>query len=205
MTILYFDYETNGFPKKPLHLSDDSGWKVDGQCRATQLGAILVQDGRVLAELNVLIKNNVDIHPEITALTGISRDLCDKFGVEPQVAINTFRYLAGRADLHVSHNYDFDNKIASIENGYSGDYAPLDFRKGLCTMLATTDLCKLPSARGGFKWPKLVEAYKHFFNETFDNAHDAMADVRALRRLHEHLVANNLIPLSSLSAGKSVS
>lgn len=205
MTILYFDYETNGFPKKPVHLSDDSGWKVDGQCRATQLGAILVTDGRVVAELNVLIKNNVDIHPEITALTGISRELCDRFGTLPEVAIGMFRAMADRADLQVSHNYDFDNKIASIENGHTLNLSPLNFRKGLCTMLATTDICKLPSARGGYKWPKLVEAYKHFFNETFDNAHDAMADVRALRRLHEHLVANNLIPLSSLSAGKSVS
>ncbi len=194
MTILYFDWETNGFPKKPLHLTDDSGWVVLGQTRATQLGAMLVVDGRVVTELNFLIKNSVDIHPEVVALNGITRELCDKYGVRSEYAISSLRDLAALADQHVCHNYDFDNKICGIENGYNFNHTPLDFRKGFCTMEATTPICKLPSKKGGFKWPKLIEAYAHFFNgETFDNAHDAMADVRALKRLHEHLVNNALI------------
>jgi len=188
MTILYFDWETNGFPKKPTHLIDDSGWVVPGQTRATQLGAVLVSNGRILAELNVLIKNSVDIHPEVTALNGITRELCDKYGVQAEIAIGALRTLANQADLHVCHNYAFDNKICGIENGHTLNLKPLDFRKGFCTMEATTPLCKLPSAKGGFKWPKLVEAYAHFFNgETFDNAHDAMADVRACRAIHLEL------------------
>ena len=56
-----------------------------------------------------------------------------------------------------------------------------------CTMKSTTDICRIPSPRGGYKWPKLGEAYKHFFGEELQGAHDAMNDVRAAMRIYFHL------------------
>lgn len=38
-------------------------------------------------------------------------------------------------------------------------------RKLPCPMKLATDICKLPSPRGGYKWPKFEEAHKHFFGE----------------------------------------
>lgn len=35
-----------------------------------------------------------------------------------------------------------------------------------CPMLLSTDICQLPSPRGGFKWPKVQEAYDFFFGKT---------------------------------------
>jgi DNA polymerase-3 subunit epsilon len=32
-----------------------------------------------------------------------------------------------------------------------------------CPMKLSTDICKLPNPRGGFKWPKVEEAHLHFF------------------------------------------
>jgi DNA polymerase III epsilon subunit-like protein len=32
-----------------------------------------------------------------------------------------------------------------------------------CPMLLATDVCKIPGKRGGYKWPKVEEAWKHFF------------------------------------------
>lgn len=34
-----------------------------------------------------------------------------------------------------------------------------------CPMKLATDICKLPSPRGGYKWPKVEEAHKHFFGD----------------------------------------
>ena len=34
-----------------------------------------------------------------------------------------------------------------------------------CPMKLSTDICKLPSPRGGYKWPKVEEAHKHFFGD----------------------------------------
>jgi hypothetical protein len=64
-------------------------------------------------------------------------------------------------------------------------------------MKASTDLCKLPSQfkRGGYKWPKLQEAYKHFFGEEFASAHDAMADLRACRRVFFHLLKEKVVEI----------
>ena len=34
-----------------------------------------------------------------------------------------------------------------------------------CPMKLATDICKLPSPRGGYKWPKVEEAHLHFFGD----------------------------------------
>lgn len=34
-----------------------------------------------------------------------------------------------------------------------------------CPMKLSTDICKLPSPRGGYKWPNVMEAHKHFFGD----------------------------------------
>jgi DNA polymerase III epsilon subunit-like protein len=48
-------------------------------------------------------------------------------------------------------------------------------------MQHTTNVLKIPGRYGDFKWPKLEEAYKHYYGEIFSGAHDALVDVRACR------------------------
>lgn len=35
-----------------------------------------------------------------------------------------------------------------------------------CPMKLSTDICQIPNLRGGFKWPKVQEAYDFFFGKT---------------------------------------
>ena len=51
-----------------------------------------------------------------------------------------------------------------------------------CTMKMSTNYCKLPGGKQGFKSPKLSELHQVMFGEGFENAHDALADVRATVR-----------------------
>lgn len=188
--ILYFDYETNGFPRK-------ESLTCPGQARAVQIGAILVVNRRVVAELNVIVKSGVEVPEQVFEIHGINKAMCDEYGIAPSLAHDLFRNLVLKADLCISHNYAFDHQIAEIENAFCGYNPLMELGKSYCTMLATTEICKLPKARGtGYKWPKLLEAHQHFFNESFEGAHDAMADVRALRRVHEHLVDTGVHILS---------
>jgi DNA polymerase III epsilon subunit-like protein len=192
--ILYFDYETGSFAKKQ---TEDGKWIQPGQTRAVQIGCILVVNRRVLAEVNLLVRSGIDPVPEAFEIHGINRAMCEEYGVMPSAAHEVFRQLVMQADLCVSHNYEFDFKISEIENEYCGYNPLMDRSKSFCTMEALTPVLKLPKARGtGYKWPKLTEAYEYFFKEPFDSAHDAMADVRALRRVHERMLDLGIHKLS---------
>ncbi len=195
--ILYFDYETTGFMRKAKPELGESGWVLPGQGRAVQIGAQLVVNRRIVAELNLLVKTGVEVPMPAFEIHGINKAMCDEYGVLPQIAHDAFRHLVIAADVCIAHNYNFDHDVAEVENAYCGYNPLMDRNKGYCTMLALTDVLKIPKTRGsGFKWPKLLEAHQHFFNEGFDNAHDAMADVRGLRRVHEYMLDNGLHTLS---------
>jgi DNA polymerase-3 subunit epsilon len=63
-------------------------------------------------------------------------------------------------------------------------------REWPCPMLAATQICKLPGNRGGYKWPKVEEAWKHFFpDEPYTEAHrgfdDALHEARIVYELHK--------------------
>ena len=56
-----------------------------------------------------------------------------------------------------------------------------------CTMLNTVEIVKIPG-RKGYKWPKLDEAYRILVDpDGFEGAHDALADVKACRKVFYNL------------------
>ncbi len=59
-------------------------------------------------------------------------------------------------------------------------------------MLVSTPICKCPNknGRGGYKWPKVEEAYKHFFPESeyvelHRGADDAFHEADIVYELHK--------------------
>ena len=56
-------------------------------------------------------------------------------------------------------------------------------------MQKSVKVCKIPfEGRGGYKWPKLTELHQHLFNEDFEGAHDALADVMATVKCYFNLI-----------------
>jgi len=172
---LFFDTETTGFFYRDRPLTDPA------QPHLCQLGAILTDaTGATQAELNMLVRPDGWIIPEgAQRVHGISQQHAAKYGVEESQVVRLFRDLCFLADLLVAHNFAFDDSILDI--AYARYEITKQPRSSYCTMKESTPLCKIPSARGGYKWPKCTEAYKHFFGVEFDGAHDAMADVRACK------------------------
>ncbi len=183
MICLFFDTETTDLPDFKKQATDPS------QPHIVQLAAILIDHtGLVLAEINLLVKpDGWTINPKAQAVHGISIERADKFGLKLGTVIKLFLALADRADLLVAHSYDFDEKMIRRELHHMSEPELAEAfrsRKNHCTMKQGTPLCKIPSARGGFKWPKLQELHQFLFGVGFDDAHDAMADIRATVRVY---------------------
>lgn len=180
MIALFFDTETTGFR------SDDFTPEI------VQIGAILqdTESRRVLAELNVIVGVQNPIPERVSAIHGITDEIAEKYGVGRDNAQSLFGELAMIADVLVAHNIAFDLDI--IDGAWPAAAFITKKKQQFCTMLKLTPVLKLPkngnafhdSVDSSYKAPKLIEAYRHFFAADFENAHDAMADVRACRDVY---------------------
>jgi DNA polymerase III epsilon subunit-like protein len=185
MKILFFDTETTGvsnFKAPPSHPT---------QPFLMQLGALLVdsetQEDR--AKLSLLCKPDIwkAVDPGAERVHGLSAELCDQYGVPSSVALLLFNNLVMQADRIVCHNTAFD---LLIMRAMAHRLEKPDRTKGkdtFCTMTAYTGICKLPGTHGGYKWPKLSEAYFHVFGENFEGAHDALSDVIPTKAIYFEL------------------
>ena len=183
MKRLYFDTETTGFPQRTSDISR--------QPHICQLAAILVDgDGGEVASMNFLIRpDGWTIPDDVAAIHGISTEKAAACGIPIRVAMAAFSNLCRCADQIIAHNISFDRQLIAIECERVGQPSIMDTVEQYCTKDATTDICKLPGKFGKYKWPKLQEAHVHFFSVEFDDAHDALADVRACFRVHQAVLA----------------
>lgn len=182
--ILFFDTETTG--KYEFNFPPES----HSQPHIVQLAAILADDdGKEIASMSAVIEPSGWIIPiEASNIHGITTERARQVGISLESALPVFFELKRRASVCVGHNIDFDKAVVRSVALRNFDDDP-EWPESFCTMHATTDICKLPNQHGyaNYKWPKLIEAYRHLFGEEFDGAHDALADVRACARIYFHL------------------
>lgn len=182
---LFVDTETSGMV---LWGADDSD---PNQPWIVQLGAILSEKDMVYAELNLLIQpDGRKIDSGAYNAHGISTKMCEKGGVPEEDGLLMLSSLWSLADTVVCHNVGFDFRvlhIASLRYDIEIDFGVVNY----CTMIMSTDLCKIPHPAGGYKWPKLQELHEFLFKERFVGAHDAMEDIRATRRCFYKMMEMN--------------
>lgn len=183
---LVFDTETTGLTKKHLPVSDPS------QPRVVQLGAILFEDdGTVRAELNLIVKpDGWTIPVEASNVHGITTELAEKFGLPLDMVLRPFNRLSAMADTMVAHNFAYDEFVLRGEFERLGREPEFKKKQSFCTMEAATPIVGQKGPRG-LKWPKLIDTHEFLFGEKFEGAHDAMADVRACKRVFLELVKRN--------------
>jgi DNA polymerase-3 subunit epsilon len=162
------------------------------QPHLVQLSAILPggNAGEVQV-LNTIVKPHgyTSIPVQASNIHGITYERAMDEGVEVASALEEFNSMAtkscesGEANL-VFHNSAYDTKILFISYSRARmDPFPLLKMNVQCTMKALTNVIKIPGARG-YKWPKLMEAYRFYFNEDFIGAHDAKADTEACMKVY---------------------
>ncbi len=173
---LFFDTETTGLPQNwKAPVTDVHNWP-----RMIQLAWILSDaEGKTIASNDYIIRpEGFRIPPEASAVHGISTEKALEEGVDLQDVLREFNQLISESEYLVAHNIKFDEKIVGAEFIRNNIASELFRKPRLCTMLSSVDYCKIPGYYG-YKWPKLDELHQKLFGESFDNAHDAAADIGA--------------------------
>lgn len=172
MIALFFDTETTGFKSSKF------------TPEIVQIGALLqdTETKRVLAELNVIVAPKNPIPEVVSNIHGITDELAAAYGMEGSGVEAIFALMVRMSDVAVAHNLAFDRGI--VQDAWPTASGILAEKSHFCTMQNAKEAVGLPGKYGGLKNPKLAEAYRHFFGEDFENAHDAMADVRACRDVY---------------------
>lgn len=182
---LFIDTETTGLTRFDLPESDSR------QPRLVQVGALLCEDwGQIRECYSAIVQpEGYEIPEEVSKIHGITTEIAKERGRPLFIILSAIERLFLDADLIVAHNVRFDMPVVMAE--FARVYSTVENVVNMfeqtryCTMLQSTPVCKIPNkGRAGFKWPKLGEAYMHFFGEVFHNAHDALTDVMACKRIY---------------------
>ena len=176
MKYIFFDTETTGLPKDYEAPYTD----IDNFPRLVQLAWIVYEDTRVVSRKNKIIKPiGFAIPEEATNVHGISTQSAIEKGQKVEVVLRSFLKDVRGADVLIGHNIKFDLNIVQSELFRFNIENDLDQIEVLDTMLLSVDYCKIPSKKYGFRYPKLIELYNKLFSKSFDDMHNAMADVKA--------------------------
>lgn len=179
-TYLFFDTETTGLPlDHKLPSTDTANWP-----RLVQVGWILANDeGVELSSGNFIVyPNGFEIPKEASKIHGFTTEIARNNGLPLDSVINLFLKDFKKADCIVGHNVSFDQKVMGAEFIRLGRNDPMFTKRAICTMHGGTEYCQLKGKYGKYKWPKLQELYYKLFGTNFEDAHDAMADIRATAR-----------------------
>lgn len=184
---LVFDTETTGFPSKGLPRNHPA------QARVCQLAWVFLDSNfKCLESYSTLIKpDGWKISSGASMAHGITLEQCEEFGKPIKEVMDIFEpMLQYNQKKVIGHNILFDAKLIDVESDFVYNW---NSRNTICTMELMTPICKLPSKKMQYKWPKLQEAYFHCFKEEFKGAHNTLQDVIATARVFKWLCQNNYI------------
>ncbi len=174
MFYLFFDTETTGLPRNyHAPISDLDNWP-----RLVQIAWLLASDeGDIISQKEYIIKPKDFIIPEEASnIHGIDNAKAQKDGSELEDVLNIFNQDLKIKDLSlVAHNISFDQAIVGSEFLRISQETNFFDLNPICTMKSSIDFCNLPNKR----FPKLSFLHFKLFEQDFDNAHNALADVIA--------------------------
>ena len=195
---LIFDTETTGLPiSYTAAITDTNNWP-----RCVQIAWQLHDEmGTLIEHQNYIIKpEGYNIPFEAEQIHGISTELAIEKGVSLLGVLEKFNIALSQAKYVVGHNVGFDVNILACE------FHRLEVGSDI-TKIAVLDTCtdvtasllKLPGGRGGkYKFPTLSELYVYLFDESFEEAHNATADVEATTRCFLELIKRSVFTKEEL-------
>jgi DNA polymerase III epsilon subunit-like protein len=184
-TILVFDTETSGLPKRAGFEKLMPAWDLKSYdtCRVIQLGwAVYTPGGQLMRKRSVYIRpEGFVLEAEAAAVNKITMEQLDAEGAPVRAVLKEFAVELGQAGIVVGHNARFDvNALASEawRLGMTDLAAAIEGAPVHCTMRLAKEFC---GAKGqyGIKFPRLAELYKKIFGSEPAVQHDALADVEA--------------------------
>lgn len=193
--ILLFDTETTGLPMG-VPVTDPRYPKV------VQLGWIcLSMDLDVLCEQQLLVDPGVSIPTGASQVHGITTEVAQMCGTASKSAMRTFLSVASKADIVVGHNVKYDDGLIEHEMYRHGllQTAPYQYF-ATASRVDTCDRRLLGLPAGKSVKVKLGEAYQSICGTALSDAHNALADCRAVYHLLRHACRLGKLDLSKLQA-----
>ncbi len=188
---LIFDTETTGLPLNyNAPLADFNNWP-----RVVQLAwQIHDEKGKfVKAENHVIKPEGFTIPINASIVHGITTEHALNVGKSLADVLDLFYEDLNKSKYVVGHNVKFDRDITGCEFLRIKGFDPFEGKNFVdsCTE-KTANFCKI-SMGNRYKKPKLEEIYKILFDEGFDMAHNASADVEATARVFLELIRINVL------------
>lgn len=189
---LIFDTETTGLPRDfDAPFTDTDNWP-----RLVQLAWQLHDDtGELLEVKNYIVRpDGFTIPFNAEQIHGISTERAQKTGIPLKEVLSIFEEAVAKAEFAVGHNIGFDINILSCEyHRLSADTQLRELKESDTKSDLTAEFTAIEGGKGGkYKWPTLTELYEKLFNEGFDEAHNASADVEATARVFLELVRRGI-------------
>lgn len=198
MTIVFFDTETTGLPRDYNAPSS----KLDNWPRLVQLAWIVSDyDGNVISSENhIIIPNGFEIPSISAAIHGITTEIAKSKGEKLVDVIDKFLGVLQNATAIAGHNISFDQHIVEAEILRCGRSNILKSIPSYCTMKLSANYCNILNSNREVKWPTLQELFFKLYREKIEEAHNAMADIKATYRCFFTLVKLGVIKLEDVCA-----
>jgi len=200
MKVLVFDTETSGLPEEKCQsLYATHKWPY-----IMQLSYLFYDDSSndVIELYDSLVKldNSILLSEDSMAIHNITREMCNNSGQPIKTVLTSFINALMNADVIIGHNIRFDINIIRVEcirNNIKFNFNVNKENKPIihyCTMKKGKYITniELTSTNGAkyIKNPKLIELYKHYFNEEVNGLHNALTDVLVCFRCYYKMEHN---------------
>lgn len=132
------------------------------------------------------------VDSEATRIHGIYQHDLNENGMALGAILAQFSGIVAKSDIVVAHNIAFHHRV--VKRAYrDGQLMPPEMNTLRCTMRGSADLVQIEMQNGRWKWPSLVEAFRHFASEALSLPSDPIergfATVEAVRRVHQGIMA----------------
>lgn len=126
--------------------------------------------------------------PEIAKRCKIDEEDIKTKGANLEDVLKAFDKSLDQAEYVFSHNQNFNENVIAAEYLRKGIRHSLFRKESFCLMQESTFFCKLPSKKGGYKWPTLSELHSIIFKKAYSPPNNARADVIAATRCFKALM-----------------
>lgn len=180
MKYLIFDCSSVSKPnnyKAPF--SDTFSWP-----RMIHLSWIILDEAfKPVKDYDCIIKpDGFKITPAIEKFCHLTAEEIEKKGEKLEDVLKTFASCVAEVDHVFAHNLLVNQNIIAAEYVRKNIPQKIFYADSYCLMQESTYFCKLPSKRGGYKWPTLSELHIILFKQKYTPANNARADVIAATR-----------------------
>ncbi len=144
---------------------------------------ILDENYKPVQDYDCVVKpEGFGITNHITKYAKLEEEEISKKGEALDDILDHFTKSIDEVELLISHNMKVGENILAAEYLRRGLTHNLFKADRMCLMQESTYYCKIPSKRGGYKWPSLREMHAVLFNQAYTPSGNARADVIAASR-----------------------